>query len=129
MNNFIRLSILMLLMSLSHQAFAFKDNIWVALLIKDHAPNVTEYYGQLNHQAFWDIITNKQREGFIRLESAFIIQESGKILPLEEVSFKGGTRIGYGQDAFFLVDSVHRLIPLDDAFIAHYKAEAQKRKK
>lgn len=104
-------------------AFAAEQSqgIWVAVRVQEKVDKLQEYHGLLDNKTFWDITTNKSKTGFFRLQNTVWISPEGKIVPLARLD-AAGQLYGYTNDAFFKIENVFRLIPLESSFVdAHLK--------
>lgn len=100
--------------------------VWVAVRVQETVEKLMEYHGFLDHKSFWDIISQKSKQGFFRLENAVWISPEGEIIPLSELK-AANQFYGYSNDAFFRIENIYRIIPLDASFVD--KALKKERKK
>lgn len=90
--------------------------IWVAVRVQETVGKLMEYHGLLENKIFWDIVTQKTKHGFFRLEQVVWVSPEGILTPLSELK-TAKQSYGYSNDAFFRVENIYRIIPLDQAFV------------
>lgn len=90
--------------------------VWVAVRVQETVERLMEYHGFLDNKSFWDIITQKVKQGFFRLENVVWISPEGEVIPLSELKATNQS-YGYSNDAFFKVENIYRIVPLDAAFV------------
>lgn len=91
-------------------------SVWVAVRVQETVEKLMEYHGLLDNKVFWDIITQKSKQGFFRLENVVWISPEGDVIPLSNLK-AAHQSYGYSNDAFFRIENVYRIIPLDSAFV------------
>lgn len=90
--------------------------IWVAVRVQETVGKLMEYHGLLENKTFWDIVTQKTKHGFFRLEQVVWVSPEGILTPLSELK-TAKQSYGYSNDVFFRVENIYRIIPLDQAFV------------
>jgi hypothetical protein len=92
------------------------DEVWVAIRVleKGAIQPAGEYYGALDKKVFEETLERTMPSGFLKLRHVAWL-ENGRIVRLAEPT--GGVEYGYGDVMYIRVESVLRIIELDEKFV------------
>jgi hypothetical protein len=92
------------------------DEVWVAIRVleKGAIQPAGEYYGALDKKVFEETLERTMPSGFLKLRHVAWL-ENGHIIRLAEPA--GGVDYGYGDAMYIRVESVLRIIELDEKFV------------
>jgi hypothetical protein len=92
------------------------NQVWVAIRVVDkgvgQAP--TEYYGTMERKVFVGMLNTTVPSGFLELEHVAVML-NGRLTPMSEEA-ENGAKYGYGDVAYFRVETVLRIVLLSDEF-------------
>jgi hypothetical protein len=99
--------------------------IWVAIdaTTKGLGSSAVEYYGALDRKVFEETLTRTMPSGFLKL-SHTAWMEAGQLKRLAE-STEGGMTRGYSDVMYFRVETVTRIVELDNAFVKKYMLQTK----
>lgn len=97
------------------------DDVWVAVRVVDAeaGQGAIEHYGTISAKEFDWFSNNTSPVGFLKLQHVAWM-EDGQIVPISHLG-ADGKDYGYGDIAYLRIDTVVRIILLNDAFVkAHF---------
>jgi hypothetical protein len=94
------------------------DEVWVAIRVIDKGPAQlgSEYYGSVEKKVFQAMLASTNPTGFLKLNHVAWLS-NGKIVPLADPSNSGGANFGYGDVVYFRIDTIFRIVSLNDTFV------------
>jgi hypothetical protein len=99
------------------------DHVWVVVRVVDaeagQAP--IEYYGSIDPKEIDTFSTNTSTVAFLKLQHVAWM-EDGQLVPISHPG-ADGRDYGYGDIAYLRVDTVVRIILLNDAFVKEHSLE------
>jgi hypothetical protein len=99
--------------------------MWVAIAatIRGLGESPVEYYGALDRKVFEETLTRTMPSGFLKLTHVAWF-EGGQLKRLTE-STEAGTTRGYGDVMYFRVETVTRIVELDNGFVKKYMLQTK----
>jgi len=99
------------------------DDVWVAIRVVDRGVGqpADEYYGTIDKKIFVGMLNTTVPSGFLELEHVAWM-ENGQIVGISQ-SKADGMVYGYGDIAYFRVETVLGIIVLDDDFVKEHLLE------
>lgn len=96
------------------------SEIWVAIAatIKGLGSEAVEYYGALDRKVFEETLTRTMPSGFLKLRHTAWM-EAGELKRLAD-SMDGGTTLGFSDVMYFRIETVTRIVELDNSFVKKY---------
>jgi hypothetical protein len=108
---------------LSCWAQAAADDVWVAIRVVDNgvAQPTTEYYGTIDEKTLASLSNLPVGIGFLKLQHVSWM-DNGQIVAISRAK-PDGIDYGYGDVAYFRIDTMLRIIVLDDTFVKQHSLE------
>ncbi len=89
-------------------------DVWVEVAVRAYGADA-HYCGTISESTLAEITGNVRDDGFFQLDNICWTDSDGRIRTLEEQT-RGGRRRGYTKTAWFQIDHVDRIVPLDDTY-------------
>ena len=110
---------------MSCRAQGAPDDVWVAVRVVDaeagQAP--IEYYGTISEKEIDWFSSNTSTVGFLKLQHVAWM-EDGQVIPISHPG-EDGRDYGYGDVTYLRIDTVLRIIVLNDAFVKAHLVDAK----